>query len=110
MQRMSRSDRFHGLPYSYRKHEMLLAFVNWPLLQGLLWLIVLANLTVVSIYLLRVWRDQVNRVEAVGDPLEKFRELHRQGMLDDDEFRTIKSALDERLRSQDGRGSLGGRE
>ena len=72
------------------------------LVQAVIWLIVLANITVVSVYLLRKWRDQASRAETAGDHLAKFRELHQQGILGDQEFRTIKTALDERQRFESG--------
>lgn len=82
--------------------------MNSSLLHAMLWLVVLAHVTVIAVYLLRKWRDQTNSAETTGDHLTKFSELHQQGILADHEFRTIKTALNDKLKAQDGTGGSSG--
>jgi uncharacterized membrane protein len=63
-----------------------------------LWTTVLAMLLVVGAYLIgkaRAWRNE--KPAGSSELLTRFRELHGKGQLSDEEFRTIKSVLSERL-------------
>ena len=78
----------------------MMEFIRTPAAQAVIWITVLMNIVVIAIYWLRIWRDQVIREDTTSDHLTKFRELHRQGVLGDGEFRTIKTALSEKLRHE----------
>lgn len=52
----------------------------------------------VAVAIVRKWRGSTNDAQPTPDELlTKFRELHLQGGLSDDEYRTIKTKLARRL-------------
>ena len=62
---------------------------------------VLAGLLAVAVYVVgkvRAWA--VQKEPPASELLTKFREMHSQGVLSDEEFRTIKTTLKERLQSE----------
>jgi hypothetical protein len=62
-----------------------------PAAQLVLWLAVLAILTVVGYYVVRRFRDGVEQSETVSELLSNFRQMRQQGQLSDAEFRTIRT-------------------
>jgi uncharacterized membrane protein len=76
---------------------------DWLLDIGwaLLWCAVLALLIASAIYLLRRFRGNEDEEQPTASGLlTKFRELHEQGDLSDEEYRTIKTLLSERLQDE----------
>ncbi len=55
-------------------------------------------LTVVGWYFLKNYRDQIASHNGPNDHLLHFRELQREGVLDESEFRTIKTVLGQHAR------------
>ncbi len=78
----------------------MIEFLRTPAAQAVIWITILLNIVVVAVYLVRKWRDQVVQEDTTSEHLTKFRELHQQGVLGDVEFRTIKTALSEKLRDE----------
>jgi hypothetical protein len=69
--------------------------------QLVLALAVLAILVAVGIYLVgKVRGEAVQKELPASELLTKFREMHSRGVLSDEEFRTIKTTLTERLQSE----------
>jgi uncharacterized membrane protein len=67
----------------------------------ILWVTVLAVLIAVAYYLLRKIRAKtVQQEPEASELLSKFRELHSEGELSDEEFRTIKTTLSAKLRRE----------
>jgi len=65
-----------------------------PLSQAALWFAVIFALLALTILVMRRWRgDSANDRLDSHQLLTKFRELHLQGGLSDDEYRTIKTKL-----------------
>jgi uncharacterized membrane protein len=65
-----------------------------PLLEAALWIASILVLFALAILFLRKWRG--SSAEDQHDPTElltKFREIHVQGGLSEDEYRTIKTKL-----------------
>ncbi|MBW3600578.1 MAG: hypothetical protein KY475_25360 [Planctomycetes bacterium] len=79
----------------------LLDILNHPATQCALLVAVLAVLLGVSFWGLRRYRDYIvhNQSDA-GDLLTTYEEMHSQGVIDDAEYRTIKSRLNARLRNK----------
>lgn len=75
-------------------------FLQTPPARIVIWVAVLAVLTIVGIYVVRRFRDGVEQTETTSDLLAKFREMRQQGHLSDAEFRTIRTSLGERLQSE----------
>ena len=73
------------------------AFLKTPQAQLVIWVSLVLIVTIIAVYLLRNWRDRVKHEDTTSDQLTKFRELHQRGVLDEVEFRTIKTALSEKL-------------
>jgi len=48
----------------------------------------------------RIHAESVQKEPSVSELLTKFREMHFRGVLSDEEFRTIKTALTERLQAE----------
>ena len=69
-----------------------------PLSQAALWFAAIFALLALAVMLLRRWRgDAADDQPAISELLTKFRELHLQGGLSDDEYRTIKTKLATRI-------------
>ena len=61
----------------------------------------LAILVTIGIYLAGTIRAKaVQKEPSASDLLTKFREMHSRGVLSDEEFRTIKTTLTERLQAE----------
>jgi uncharacterized membrane protein len=76
--------------------------VNWPdIAWTLVWCAVLALLIVLAVYLLGRFRGHAEEDQPLAsDMLSNFRELHSQGGLSDEEFRTIKTLLAHKLQDE----------
>jgi uncharacterized membrane protein len=71
------------------------------IVQGIFWCVVLAVLVSLGWWLLRSLRGSSDDEPPVSSALlTKFRELHLRGGLSDEEYRTIKTLLTERLRNE----------
>ena len=69
-----------------------------PLSQAALWFAVIFALSALALVALRRWRDGAyDTQQDANQLLTKFRELHGQGGLSDDEYRTIKTKLARQL-------------
>ena len=67
----------------------------------IVWLAVLAALIAVAAYLLMKIRSKtVQHEPQASELLSKFRDLHSQGELTDEEFRTIKTTLTVQLQQE----------
>lgn len=76
-------------------------FFQTPSAQAVLFLAVTAVLITVGVYLVarvRTWYQQ--SPPPANELLTNFRELHSKGELSDEEYRTIKSMLAERLQEE----------
>jgi hypothetical protein len=75
--------------------------INDPFAQLIIWSAVGAGLVVVAVYVVKKIRDEPAQHEpSASQLLSKFRDLHLQGHLTDAEFRTIKTALADRLQDE----------
>ena len=73
---------------------------SWPELT-VLWLAVLAILVAVAWYVIEKIRPKtVQKERKASQWLSKFRDLHTQGELSDEEFRTIKTTLAAQLQDE----------
>lgn len=75
-------------------------FLTSPPAQAVLWGAAALILTITATFGLLSLRDRIRRKESMDDHLTKFREMQARGVLNAAEFRTIKTVLGERLRSQ----------
>ncbi len=67
----------------------------------ILWIAGLAMLAAVAVYVIGKVRDTPAQHELTASELmSKFRESHSRGELSDEEFRTIKTALETRLQEE----------
>ena len=58
-------------------------------------------LTAIAITIMRRYRDRrANDMSETSDMMSKFRDLHAEGGLSDEEFRTIKTKLASELRTE----------
>jgi uncharacterized membrane protein len=83
---------------------MLKSFVEFlatPPAQSVLWVTVLVIAAIVGYAVVKKFRDGIDddRVTA-NELLTNFREMNREGDISDAEFRTIRTALGERLRAE----------
>ncbi len=68
---------------------------------AVIWITVVAILAVVGYYVVRKLRDgEDNRQPQASELMSNFRELHSQGKLDEQEYRTIKTLLSARLQDE----------
>jgi hypothetical protein len=81
--------------------------MRWDLFWSLepeilvLWLAVLAGLVSVAVYvILKIRAKTLQNEPHTSELLSKFRDLHSQGELSDEEFRTIKTTLAAELQKE----------
>jgi uncharacterized membrane protein len=76
-------------------------FLQSTAAQVVIWLAVCAALVVVGIYVVGKVRQTLSESEPQAhDLMANFRELHSQGELSDEEYRTIKAMLAARVQQQ----------
>lgn len=72
-------------------------FLRTPSAQLIIGLASLAILSIIGVYVVRRFRDSIEDEETTSDLLTKFREMHHEGYLDESEYRTIRTDLDNKL-------------
>ena len=76
-------------------------FIEDPIVQLVIWLAVFSALVAVAAYIImRLRTEAVQNEPVASELLSKFRELHGQGDLSEEEFRTIKTTLAEQLQEE----------
>jgi uncharacterized membrane protein len=76
-------------------------FLDSTVARAVLWAAVLAVVCACGFYLVGKLRNQVHETgDAAGGMLTNIRELHGEGELSDDEYRTIKAMLAQRLQNE----------
>lgn len=76
-------------------------YLHQPLPRAILWAAVAVIFGFVGYYAVGVVRAGMHqRSEGAAELFTKFREMHSQGELSDDEFRTIKTQLGPRLQGE----------
>jgi hypothetical protein len=74
--------------------------------QAIIWMAVLAAISVVAIYFVLGFRGwQRDDTKSASDLLTEFRDLHDSGGLSQAEFKKIKSVLGEKLQDELGSGN-----
>ncbi|HID74872.1 MAG TPA: hypothetical protein EYP56_02630 [Planctomycetaceae bacterium] len=72
-----------------------------PVARLILWTAAAGTLAAIAVYVLRKIRNEPAQQEPpASELLSKFREQHAKGEITDAEFRTIKTALADRLREE----------
>ena len=76
--------------------------LDWATVQKLVvGLAALAILVAMGVYLAeKIRAGAVQKEPSASELLTKFREMHSRGVLSDEEFRTIKTTLTERLQTE----------
>ena len=72
---------------------LMIEFVQTPQARLVIWLGILAILSVIGIYVVRRFRDSTEQSETSSSMLTKFREMRHRGELSETEFRDIKTIL-----------------
>jgi uncharacterized membrane protein len=85
---------------SFRPPPMMV--VNWVDIRNLvLGVTVLAILVSTGVYIAgQIRAKAVQKEPSANELLTKFREMHSRGVLSDEEFRTIKTTLTDRLQTE----------
>ena len=79
----------------------MLDFLRTSAAQAVIWVTVLSVLLVVAYYVLQKFRDRTgDDRESANELMTNFREMHHEGDISDAEFRTIKTVLGPRIRSE----------
>lgn len=69
--------------------------------QAIAFCVICAGLGLLAIFFMRRLRGSTEEDQvSTSDMLTKFREMHAQGVLSDEEYRTIKTNLSTRLQSE----------
>jgi len=71
----------------------MMEYLYSPVGQAIIWLSVVAILSLAGWYFVTGWRDRNNDVSTDVDVLSNFQKMRQQGVLDEDEFRAIKTNL-----------------
>ena len=81
---------------------LMMAALDWAdIRQLVLGVAALAILVAIGIYLAgKIRAKAVQKEPSASELLTKFREMHSRGVLSDEEFRTIKTTLTERLQTE----------
>jgi len=95
----------HNQPTVAGLNRTVLRFSMWHYLQtpparAVLWGSFALILSVVAWYVVRRFRDQTEHDGDTSAQLTKFREMKRQGVLSDAEFRTIKTVLGAQVQNE----------
>ncbi len=91
-----------------RELRDLLEFLQTPAARAVYLVAAALIMALVARFVISVWRDRDKDAGTASDHLTNFRELHQRGVLDDGEFRTIRTVLGGQLRDelkQDGENS-----
>ncbi len=72
---------------------LMIEFVQTPQARLVIWLGILAILSVIGIHVVRRFRDSTEQSETSSSMLTKFREMRHRGVLSETEFRDIKTTL-----------------
>ena len=76
-------------------------FFKDPIVQLVIWLAVFSALVAIAAYIImRLRTEPVQQEPVASELLSKFRDLHGQGDLSEEEFRTIKTTLAEQLQEE----------
>jgi hypothetical protein len=79
----------------------MVEFLSSPLAQVVFLLALTATLVAIGVYVISKVRADVKHTEpGASQLLTRFKDLHAQGQLSDEEFKTIKSQLAERLQHE----------
>ncbi len=79
-------------------------FLKTDSAQLVILLAVLAVMITVGVYVVKKFRESVREEEVSANALlTNFRELHSRGTLSDEEYRSVKSQLGEKLKEETGR-------
>ncbi len=85
----------------YERDRIVWDFLNSTPTQVVLWLTVLAVLSLIGLYLVKRFRDDAGQARpTASELLTNFRELHHQGDISEVEFRQLKTVLGEDLREE----------
>ncbi len=81
---------------------LMMAVLDWVgIRQLVLGVAALAILVAIGVYLAgKIRAAAVQKEPSASELLTKFREMHSRGVLSDEEFRTIKTTLTERLQTE----------
>ncbi len=81
---------------------LMMAITDWAAIRQLvLGVVALAILVAIGVYWAgKIRTEAVQKEPTASELLTKFREMHSQGVLSDEEFRTIKTTLTERLQTE----------
>jgi len=81
---------------------LMMAVSDWAVIRQLvLGVAALAILVAIGIYWAgKIRTEAVQKEPSASELLTKFREMHSRGVLSDEEFRTIKTTLTERLQTE----------
>ena len=79
-----------------------------PIAQAVVWITVAIILGVIGYYFVQRFRDETDLENSASDHLSNFREMKQQGVLNEKEFRNIKTMLSDKLASEvkDGDGDV----
>jgi uncharacterized membrane protein len=84
-----------------RTMEDVLEILGTPLARVVLLMAVVVILLLIGFYVVRKFRDHISRDDAgTEELLSNFKEIHHRGTLSDEEYRTIKTALHEKLQRE----------
>lgn len=75
-------------------------FLQTPAARLVVALSMLAILSAIGIYVVRRFRGSTEESETTSAVLSKFRESRHRGVLSEEEFRTIKTILAERIQAE----------
>ncbi len=79
----------------------LVEFLSSSPAQAVIWVTVLVLLLLLAGYVVKKFRDGIDDDrESASELLTNFREMNREGDITDAEFRTIRTVLGERLRTE----------
>lgn len=87
--------------YARSTLDPVLEVLGTPLARVVLMVAVLVILLLIGFYVVRKFRDHISRDEpGAKELLSNFEEIHQRGTLSDEEYRTIKTALREKLQRE----------
>lgn len=78
----------------------MLEYLKTPAANAVILVTIALILSIVAWYCLAAWRDRTKDEDTVSDDLTNFREMRQRGVLEENEFRTIKTVLAEKMQDE----------
>ena len=83
-----------------RTRHLTMELVGSPIAEAVIWVTLAIILGVIGYYFVQRFRDEPDLENSASEHLANFREMKQRGVLEEGEFRNIKTTLGEQMASE----------